>query len=312
MIRQLGLGLAAGLLSALLFLSLVKGIALGFVLSYVAPLPLMMAGLALGMGASVTAGLVGAVVVALGFGGMSALSFLAAAALPALVVTNRALLWRQPQDGPTEWYPPGLILAWLTAAVLALMCIGAILVAGHPEGVKGWVTETIGRTLDLLATELPPDERPKVAGWWSSFFPAMVCASWLVMIVANATGAQGLLVRLGRNRRPSPVYRQLWLPDWLAGLMVVAALASQVIGGDVGYVGGNVALVVLIPFMFLGLAGIHQWAAGKPQARLILAATYGLLALVFVWTALAVAVLGMVRFWTMRFRRGNSGGGMEG
>jgi hypothetical protein len=311
-IRQLGLGLAAGLLSALLFLSLVNGIALGFVLSYVAPLPLMMAGLALGMGASVTAGAVGAIVVALGFGGMSALSFLVAAALPAMVVTHKALLWRQVEDGPTEWYPPGLILAWLTATILALMIIGAALVAGHPEGVKSWVAETISHALDLLTTELPPNERPKVVGWWSSFFPAMVSASWLVMIVANATGAQALLVRLGRNRRPSPAYRQLSLPDWLGMVLVVAALASQVFDGDVGFVGGNVALVVVIPFMLLGLAAIHGWAAGKPQARLILATTYGLLALVFVWAALAVAVLGMVRFWTMRFRRGDSGGGMEG
>ena len=312
MIRQLGLGLAAGLLSALLFLSLVKGVTLGFVLSYVAPLPLMMAGLGFGMGASAVAGAAGVVVVALGFGDMSALSFLVAAALPALVVTNRALLWRQPQDGPTEWYPPGLILAWLTATILALMIIGAVLVAGHPEGVKGWVAGTIGRALELLATELPQDQRPKVAGWWAAFFPAMVSASWLAMIVANATGAQALLVRLGRNRRPSPAYRQLTLPDWLAVVLVGAALVSQIFGGDVGYVGGNVALVALIPFMFLGLAAIHGWAAGKPQARLILAVTYGLLALVFVWTALAVAVLGMVRFWTMRFRRGDSGGGMEG
>ena len=95
-------------------------------------------------------------------------------------------------------------------------------------------------------------------------------------------------------------------------MVVGAALASQVFDGDVGDVGGNVALVALIPFMFLGLAAIHGWVAGKPQARLVLALTYGLLALVFVWTALAVAVLGMVRFWTMRFRRGDSGGGMEG
>ncbi|MCA1909917.1 MAG: hypothetical protein LDL39_16310, partial [Magnetospirillum sp.] len=201
-IRQLGLGLAAGLLSALLFLSVVEGIALGFVLSYVAPLPVMMAGLGLGMGASVTAGLVGTVAVALGFGELSALSYLVAAALPSLVVTNRALLWRKPQDGPTEWYPPGLVLAWLTATILALMIVGAFLVAGHPEGIKGQVAETIGRALNLLAAELPPEQRPKVAGWWAAFFPAMVCASWLVMIVANATWAQALLVRLGRNRRP--------------------------------------------------------------------------------------------------------------
>jgi len=137
-IRQLGLGLAAGLLSALLFLSVVKGIAFGFVLSYVAPLPVMMAGLGVGIGASVTAGLVGMVVVTLGFGEISALSYLVAAALPSWVVCNRAMMWRQPQDGPTEWYPPGLVLAWLTATILGLIMIGAFLVTGHPEGIAPW------------------------------------------------------------------------------------------------------------------------------------------------------------------------------
>ena len=310
--RQLGLGLVAGLLSALLFLSLVEGISFGFVLSYVAPLPLMMAGLALGMGASVIAGVVGAIVVAWGFGGLSAVSFLVATALPAWVVTNRALLWRTPEDGSTEWYPPGLILAWLTAAILVLMLIGTILVAGHPEGVEGWIAETVSRALDLLAAELPQQQRSLASQWWTPFFPAMVASSWLVMVIANAVGAQAVLVRFGRNRRPTPAYRQLMLPDGVAAMMVVAALASQMGDGDVAYVGANAALVTSIPFMFLGLAGIHGWVAGKPRARLILAVTYGLLALVFVWAAMAVAGLGMVRFWTMRLRRGTAGGGMEG
>lgn len=309
--RQLGLSLAAGLLSALLFLSLAKGVVLGFVFSYVAPLPLMMAGLALGMGASVMAGAAGAIAVAGGIGGWPALSFLIVAALPALVVTNRALLWREPTAGAIEWYPPGLVLAWLTATILVLMSIGALLVAGHPDGARGWVAEMVGRTLELLLADLPASQRAQLAGWWVPYFPAMVAASWLVMVTANAAGAQALLVRLGRSRRPSPAYRQLRLPDWPALALVAAALAVVLSDGDVGYVGANAAVVLLVPFGLLGLAAIHGWAAGKPRARWILAATYGLLALVFVWTALVVAVLGMVKFWTMRSRRGKSGG-MEG
>jgi len=311
-IRQLGLGLAAGLLSALLFLSVVKGIVIGFVLSYVAPMPLMMAGLGLGMGASVTAGAVGTAMVVLGFGEFSALSYLASAVLPALVLTNRAMLWRKPQDGPIEWYPPGLILAWLTATMLALMLIGAALVAGHPEGVKGWVTEFVNSILNPMSELWPAEWVAPMRAWLPTALPALLFTTWLVMVLVNAAGAQALLVRLGRNRRPSPAYRQLQLPDWLAAVLVFSALASRLSDGDVGYVGASAALVTLIPFMLLGLAGIHHWVAGKPQARVILAATYGLLALVFVWAALALAILGMVRFWTMRFRRKKSDGGMEG
>jgi hypothetical protein len=310
--RQFGLTLAAGLLSAFLFLSLAKGIALGVVLSYVAPLPLMMAGLGIGMGASVIAGAVGAAAVAVVVGGVSILPYAVAAALPALVVTNRAGLWRTAPDGSTEWYPPGHVLAWLCAAGVALMLVGTALVSGHPDGVRAWVMDTIARTLDLVAAEIPAEQRAKAVTWWAPLFPAMVASSWLVMAVANATGAQGLLARLGRARRPRPAYRELRLPDWLAVLAVLAGLAALVMGGDAGYVAVNLAVVTLVPFMFLGLAGIHQWALGRPYARMVLAVTYGVLVLAFGWAALAVAGLGLVRFWTMRFRRPHSGGGMEG
>lgn len=310
--RQLGLALAAGLLSALLFLSLAKGIALGAVLSYAAPLPLMMAGLGLGMRALVVAGLAASVAVAAVAGGFSVLPFAVVAMVPALVVGNRALLWRNADDGTVHWYPPGLVLAWLTAAGLALMLCGTALLAGRPEGVEGSVSKMLGAGLDLMAAELPADQRAKVVEWWTPLFPAMIVGSWLLMATLNACGAQGLLVRMGRARRPSPAYRQLWLPDGLAAGLVGAAMLAILADGDVAYVAASAAAVLLLPFMFLGLAGIHRWAEGRRNAGLVLAATYGLLILVFGWAAAAVAGLGLVRFWTMRFRRLQSGGGMEG
>jgi hypothetical protein len=308
----IALPLAAGLLSALLFLSVAKGIAFGVLLSYAAPLPLLMAGLGLGMGAAAIASIVGAAAVAMVVGEFAALPFMVAVGLPGVIVANRALLWRADPDGTTVWYPPGLVLAWLAAAGLALILIGAALVSGHPDGVRGWIAEVIGRTLELVAPEVAAEDRSKAVEWWTPLFPAMVVGSWLLMAALNSVGAQGLLVRMGRNRRPSPAYRELWLPDWLALVLVVAAAAGMLAGGDLGYIGLNAALVSLVPFAFLGVAGIHRWAAGKSQARFILAVTYGLLILAFGWAAMAAAGLGLVRFWKMRFRRGDSGGGEEG
>lgn len=312
MTRLIALPLAAGLLSALLFLSVAKGIAFGVVLSYAAPLPMLMAGLGLGTGAAALASIVGAAAVAMVVGEFAALPFLVAAGLPAVVVANRALLWRANPDGTTDWYPPGLALGWLTAAGLALILIGAALVSGHPDGVRGWVADAIARTLDLVAPEVAAEDRARAVEWWTPLFPAMVVGSWLLMAAVNSVGAQGLLVRMGRNRRPSPAYRELWLPDWLGVVLAAAAAVGALAGGDAGYLAMNVALVSLIPFAFLGLAGIHRWAAGRANARLILAVTYGLLILAFGWAVVAAAGLGLVRFWKMRFRRGDSGGGEEG
>jgi len=311
-IRQLGPALAAGLLSAILFLSLVKGVAMGIVLSYVAPMPLMMAGLGLGMGISALAGVIGALAVAAVVGSFSILPFAIVAVLPALVVSKRALLWRTAEEGTTQWYPPGMILAWLTATGLALLLSGAVLVSGHPEGIRAWVAEAISHTLTLMAAEVPAEARAQAVKWWTPLFPAMICGSWLMMAVVNATGAQGLLVRLSKAIRPSPAYGELSLPDWLALILAVSGLAALVGQGDAGYVAANVAVLALIPFALLGMTSVHRWAATRPNARLFLAAAYGLLFLAFLWAALAVAGLGLVRFWTMRFRRHESGGGMEG
>lgn len=306
------MGIAAGLLSALLFLSLAKGISLGFLLSYAAPLPLMATGLSLGRVSALVAGATGTLAVGLGLGVFPALSFLVAAGLPAAVVALTAPLWRQRDDRTVEWYPPGRILAWLTAAALALIVIGVIAAGSHPEGAKGWVTQVMTRALEALATDVPQGDRTRLVRGLAPLFPATIMVSWLLMAVLNGVGAQALLVRAGRAARPSPVYRRLRLPDWPAGMLVLSAVASQIGDGDVAFLGANLAMVALVPFLFLGLAGIHCWAEGRPQARLALAAAYGVLVLVFVWAALAVAGLGLVRFWTMRLRRDDDGAAKEG
>jgi hypothetical protein len=311
--RSFGVPLAAGLGSAILFLSLAKGFAAGMLLSYLAPLPLMMVGLYLGNRAVVAASLAAMAAVALVAGGYSPLPFAVVAMLPSLVVVHRALLNRSDAQGNVEWYPPGLVLGWLTGTGLALIVIGAFLVADRPDGVEGgglqaWVTEIIGRTLALMAPHLTEEQRKAVTGWWVPFFPALVTGSWLVMAVVNAVSAQGLLVRLGRNRRPTPVYRELELPLWLGVVLAAATATGALAEGDLGYVARSAVVVTLIPFALLGLATVHGWAAGRPNARLILAGVYGGLFLASAWAFVPVAGLGLVRFMT-RFRRAESSGG---
>ncbi|MGE5505574.1 MAG: hypothetical protein ACM31L_14220 [Actinomycetota bacterium] len=311
MTRLIGLPLVAGLGSALLFLSLAKGVAAGVLLSYAAPLPLMMAGLGWGGLAAGAASLVGLAAVAAVAGALSALPFAVVAVLPALVVVNRALLWRSDDAGRVEWYPPGLVLAWLAGTAGLMLVVAAALIPGHEAGIEGWLAETIGSMLKVLAPSLSEEQRGLATQWWTPLFPSMLAGSWLVMAVVNAATAQGILVRSGRNRRPSPVYRQLWLPTWLGAALLAAVLVGWLAGGDPGYVGRNLALVAVVPFAFLGLAGVHQWAAGRSNANWVLAVTYLVLFVAFGWAVLAVAGLGLVRFVSGFRDRAISGGGKE-
>ncbi|WP_040475862.1 DUF2232 domain-containing protein [Paramagnetospirillum caucaseum] len=313
MTGSIGVPLAAGLVSSLLFLSLAKGFAAGMLLSYLAPLPLMMVGLFRGNGTAAVAGLAATAAVALVAGGFAPLPFAVVAVLPSLVVVRQALLWRENADGSVEWYPPGLVLGWLTGTGLALILIGAILVPDRPDGVENgglqaWVADTIGRTLEMVAPGLTVEQRKAASDWWVPFFPAMVASSWLVMAVVNAVAAQGFLVRLGRNRRPTPSYRGLELPLWLGVVLATAAATGAMAEGDLGYVARNAVVVTLIPFALLGLATVHGWAAGRPNARVFLVVLYGGLFLASAWAFVPVAGLGLVRFMT-RFRRAESSGG---
>lgn len=302
---------AAGLLSALLFLSLSKGVPFGMLLSYLAPLPVLMAGLALGQGAAATAGLAGALAVWAGTDAIGAVPFVVAVVLPAAVVANRGLLWRGNPDGSVDWYPPGWVLAWLAVTAIGLIAAAAVLVPSHPDGIKGWVVEMIGRTLELLAPDVPAEKRQVAVGWWTPLFPALVAGSWLLMVVVNATIAERILRRLGRSLRPAVPYRDLGLPGWsgivLAGSTGVALMAP----GTAGYLAQNVAVVALLPFVFLGLAAVHTWAAGRPQARLFLAAFYVTLLVAFAWVSPLVAGFGLLRFWKTNLRQPPQGGGEE-
>jgi hypothetical protein len=309
---SIGIALAAGLASSLLFLLLAKGFAAGMLLSYVAPLPLMMAGLHRGTGITLVAGLAAMAAVTVVAGELSALPFAISAVLPSLVVVRQALLWRTNAEGSVEWYPPGLVLGWLTATGVVLILIGAALVpeqsaSGDMGGVQSWVADSVGRTVDLLAPDLTAQQRQAALDWWVPYFPAMVVGSWLVMAVVNAVSAQGLLVRLGRNQRPSPVYRKLELPMALAVGLAAAYAVGALAGGDLGYLAHSVTAVMLIPFVLLGLAAMHGWAANRPNARVLLAVMYGVLFLASVWAVIPVAGLGLVRFLT-RFRRSADGG----
>lgn len=309
--RQLGIAAAAGLLSSILYLALLKGFALGVVLSYVAPLPLMMVGLAFGLRATVSAGFVALLAVSLGSGHFGALTYALTSFAPSLILASRALLWRD-VNGQVEFYPPGQILAWLTAFGVMILFAGVLLLSGNPNGVEATVREQLSNVIQLMSVELPAATKEATVANWAAYFPSMVVGSWLIMVILNAVGAQRLLARYGKNARPTPDYQQLMLPDWVLVLMVVSLGVDAVLSGDVGYVAENLGLFLMIPFMCMGLASVHKWAATKPGTKLILAVMYGLLLLAFMIAAFLVAGLGLVRFWTMRFRRPKSGSGMEG
>jgi len=296
MSRNVALAAAAGLLSALLSLSVLAGVGVGAVLTYVAPLPLMMAGLGLGLTPTLVGGGLALAVVAL-LDGYAAIAFALAVVLPVVVIARQALLWRRTAVGDIEWYPPGLVLGWLTAVALALLVAAPLLSPSHDEGLRGLIRDHLDQGLTAMEQMglLSGEMRQVMVAQWVPLFPAMLAGSWLVMAVANAVAAQSLLVRLKRNRRPTPVYLAFVPPDWLAGALAVGVGMALVGDGDFGYVAVNAVVTILVPYLFLGLAGIHRKLREQANGALLLPLFY---AAVFFFSGLAIIVMagvGLVR-----------------
>jgi len=285
--------IACGSAGACLYLAATLGTPGGLVLVYMTQLPLFLAGLWLGTGAAALAGLTAALVLLAASDVLGAAVFAAVNAVPVALLVRQALLARRGSDGTVVWYPPGLLTAWLAA--LALAGIGAaLLLLGGPEGLQSALRGVVAEVIDRL-TQHPVADRDQTVELIAMVIPGMVAASWMIMLIANAALAQGLLARFGANWRPSPDLAGLDLPLWVPVALGLAA-AAVVFGGTLRFIGINMLIALSVPFCLAGLAVLHAVARHMSHPALALVGFY-MLAAVFGWPFLAIAVLGLLESW---------------
>src|SRR5258707_9819331 len=163
------IALAAGAASALMFASIISGALVSLVLFYLAPLPLMVAGLGWGPLAATIGGISAAVGLGAIFGLPYCLAFVLTVALPAWWLGHLALLGRPVAMAPSagngaappaavlEWYPVGRILLW-TAGFAALTTMAALFTLGSDaatitDALRRGRLRTIGTPPTTAATD---------------------------------------------------------------------------------------------------------------------------------------------------------------
>jgi Predicted membrane protein (DUF2232) len=260
------------------------------ILVYLAQLPLFVAGLWLGASASALAGLAASVLLAASGNLVAAAVFAGLNAIPVVLLVRQSLLARTVAEGAVEWYPPGLLTAWLTGLGLAAIA-AAFLLLGGPQNTQTALREVLAPVLDRPSDQNVP-EQDAVIDFVAFILPGILATSWIVMTVTNGSLAQGLLARFGANWRPSPDLAALGLPLWIPLLLAVAAGASA-LGGTARFLGVNVMIVLAVPFCLAGLAVLHTVARrfARPAIPLV---TFYVLAGVFGWPLLLVAILGLL------------------
>jgi hypothetical protein len=293
--QVIALAVLAGLVSSALFLALSTGLPGMVLFAYFVQLPLLLAGLSLGLAASGLAAVAAILVCGLIAGVVAATMFTLVQAIPAVMVVRQALLSRQ-EAGRLEWYPPGLVLAQLTAFAVLGITVAFVVLLGHPGGLAGVLAAFLTSALDGLgATEIAVSAGPELERWMF-LFPGLMAASWLVMVALNTVLAQALAVRFGVNRRPTPNLSALELPGWLWPAIGIAALLALLGDGGLGFLGRALLIVLTIPYVFLGLAVVHAFARRVTHRRLALGLFYGAMMLLG-WPILAVLLLGFVEDW---------------
>lgn len=296
---QLGLiGIGAGAAAALLFASVASGSWLSIVLFYLAPLPIMIAGLGWSHWAAMVAVSAGALAVGAVFGSVLFFAFLAGAAVPAWWLSYLTMLARPATAGANggtpaalEWYPPGRLVAW--AALLA----GLVVVVAIPN--FGIDAESFRKALHAaLIGMFPVDKDPviaartdRVVGFLVTAIPPAAAILATITNVINLWLAARVVNFSGLLKRPWPDLAAMSFPRSMVAALAVA-MAVSFAGGLIGVVGGVLSASLMMAYGILGFAVLHAITRGIKSRPFVLGGVYASVA-VFGWPILALCLLGI-------------------
>jgi hypothetical protein len=289
---QILLAVGAGLAGALLFAALLSGSLGALMLSYLVPLPLLAAGLALGVGAVVLAAASASMAMAALGSFALAIIFAIVYAAPAIIMTRQALLHRGKPDGRMEWYPAGGLVLTLAGLAVGAYLLLLLSLSGAEGGLEAQIRAALLQAFKAVAPpDAPADASETLAMTLARYAPGLAAVTWMQMIAINGVLAQWLLSLAKRNLRPSPAMAEIRLPVWLAvaaGILVVGAALS----GFADAVAANLLIIALATFLFAGLAVIHHVAGRWDNRRLWLTVIY-IVTFAFPWPILLIAGLGV-------------------
>ncbi len=287
----IGIALAGGMASGVLYAAAVLGTLGAFILALLAQLPLFLVGLWMGSATAGLAGLAAAVSVALFAGLAPAANFVLVNAVPVAFAVHLALLSRTGEDGATEWYPPGRLVTWLAIYAAALFLAATVYFSGGEGGLEALLRDLLKAVARRWTGGAPGAEEVEAAFVsLARMMPAMAVASWLMVLAVNGALAQGLLLRFGRNLRPTPEISTLTVPRWLAGIVAGAAVLGLIGPGSLGFAGQNLAIILALPYFFAGLGVLHTWIGRTGAGIFPLVLLYAFL-LMLVLTVSLVAIL---------------------
>lgn len=305
--RSILIGIAAGLATAVVFLSATTGpMLMRAILFLLTPLPLFLAGLATGWVAAAAGGIAGTIAIALVTAPMVGVVFAASEAVPVAVLTYLVMLSRPaaapgPDVDPTsglEWYPIGRVVIW--AAVLsAAMAMIAMLMLGPDldtlrtavrklvdEWTKVWIEAT------GAAKEIGEPERQQLADVAMYILPGGVALSWMMTALLNLWLAGRIVLAAGQLGRPWPDIAAMRYPRF-APLVLAGASVATLISGYPALFASALSGAFYLAYVLMGLAVVHYITRGQAWRPFALWALYAVLLVLNTGVSLVIALLGL-------------------
>ena len=310
---QIGLiGIGAGATGALLFASVTSGTLLSIPLFYLAPLPIMIAGLGWSHWSALIGTLAASLALGVAFGGVFFFAFLIGAGIPAWWLGYLTMLARpgsingSSQNGAAastaalEWYPPGRLVVW--SAVLAAMVVVISIpnFGTDAESFRAGLHTALDRML-RIETGTPADGPLAMPGLSN----ADRLVDFLVVAIPPAAAVLATITNIfnlwlsarivkfsGRLTRPWPALAEMTFPR-LVVVALAVAVAFSFLDGLVGIVAGVLSASLLMAYGVLGLAVLHSITQGVNSRGFMLAGVYAAV-IVFGWPVLALCLLGLI------------------
>ena len=302
MIAIILIAIAAGCASALMFASIISGALISLLLFYLAPLPLMVAGLGWGPLCATIGGIGAAIGLGAIFGLPYCIAFAVTVALPAWWLGHLALLGRSmghatpagngaaPAAPVLEWYPVGRVLLWI-AGFAALTTTAALLTLGTDATT---ITDTLRRGLLRIIGQSEVGATGEIEQRIDALViiaPAAAVIVAMLTLTLNLWLAGKVTATSGRLHRPWPDLKSAELPPMtLAALCVALALCFAV--GMPAVLAQIVSAALMMAYALTGFAVLHTLTLGLKNRALWLCCIYAFV-IVVVWPVFAMIALGL-------------------
>jgi hypothetical protein len=271
-------------------------------LFYLAPLPLMVAGLGWGPLAASIGGIAAGTGLGLLFGMPYLIAFVVTVALPAWWLGHLALLGRPVSEGVpatngaaavapvVEWYPIGRILLWV-AGFAALTTMGALLTLGTDgETILASLKRALMRIMGPRSGVADGDAEQLINAL-VTIAPAAAAIVAIMTLTLNLWLAGKITATSGRLHRAWPDLKSAELPP-MTLVALCLAIALSFTGGVLGIFAQIVSSTLMMAYALTGFAALHTLTLGMKSRVLWLSSTYAVV-LVFGWPILAMVGLGL-------------------